>query len=275
MIDTKSLEKITIQTRRDILRMVHRVNSGHPGGSLGCAEFLVTLFNSEMKRNNDFSMDGKDEDIFFLSNGHISPVFYSVLARCGYFEVNELNTFRLINSRLQGHPTTHEGLPGVRIASGSLGQGLSVAIGAALSKKLNYDENLVYCLMGDGELQEGQTWEAILSASSWKVDNLCLVVDYNNMQVEGSVEQVMSLEPLIDKFLSFGWNTISCNGNKITELLDSFNKARKCSNRLSVIIAKTLVGKGVDFLEGQLSHNLTFPQEIARKALISLQNYYE
>ena len=275
MIDTKSLEKITIQTRRDILRMVHRVNSGHPGGSLGCAEFLVTLFNSEMKRNNDFSMDGKDEDIFFLSNGHISPVFYSVLARCGYFEVNELNTFRLINSRLQGHPTTHEGLPGVRIASGSLGQGLSVAIGAALSKKLNYDENLVYCLMGDGELQEGQTWEAILSASSWKVDNLCLVVDYNNMQVEGSVEQVMSLEPLIDKFLSFGWNTISCNGNKITELLDSFNKARKCSNRPSVIIAKTLVGKGVDFLEGQLSHNLTFPQEIARKALISLQNYYE
>ena len=179
MIDTKSLEKITIQTRRDILRMVHKVNSGHPGGSLGCAEFLVTLFNSEMKRNKDFSMDGKDEDIFFLSNGHISPVFYSVLARCGYFEVNELNTFRLINSRLQGHPTTHEGLPGVRIASGSLGQGLSVAIGAALSKKLNNDKNLVYCLMGDGELQEGQNWEAIMYASANKVDNIVVTVDLN------------------------------------------------------------------------------------------------
>ena len=161
MTDTEILKKITVQTRRDILRMVHKVNSGHPGGSLGCTEFLVTLFNSEMNRNKTFSMDGKDEDIFFLSNGHISPVFYSVLARCGYFEINELNTFRLINSRLQGHPTTHEGLPGVRIASGSLGQGLSVAVGASLSKKLNGDKNLVYCLMGDGELQEGQHKYAI------------------------------------------------------------------------------------------------------------------
>ena len=172
MFDIKTLEKIAVQTRRDILRMVHKVNSGHPGGSLGCTEFMVTLFNSEMKRNKSFAMDGIGEDVFFLSNGHISPVFYSVLARCGYFDVDELNTFRLINSRLQGHPTPHEVRQGVRIASGSLGQGLSVAIGAALSKKLNHDSNLVYCLMGDGELQEGQNWEAIMFASSNKVDNI-------------------------------------------------------------------------------------------------------
>ena len=272
----KSIEKIPSQIRRDILRMVHAVQSGHPGGSLGCTEFFVALYFKILNHDKEsFNMNGQNEDIFFLSNGHISPVFYSVLARAGYFSIGELSTFRKLNSRLQGHPTTHEGLPGVRIASGSLGQGLSVALGAAEAKKLSDDNNLVFSLHGDGELQEGQTWEAILSASSWKMDNLCLVVDYNNMQVEGSVDQVMSLEPLIDKFLSFGWNTISCNGNKITELLDSFNKARNCSNRPSVIIAKTLVGKGVDFLEGQLSHNLTFPQEIAKKALISLENFYE
>ena len=251
MIDTKSLEKITIQTRRDILRMVHKVNSGHPGGSLGCAEFLVTLFNSEMKRNKDFSMDGKDEDIFFLSNGHISPVFYSVLARCGYFEVNELNTFRLINSRLQGHPTTHEGLPGVRIASGSLGQGLSVAIGAALSKKLNNDKNLVYCLMGDGELQEGQNWEAIMYASANKVDNIVVTVDLNGQQIDGSTENVLSLGNLKSKFNAFGWEVIECfEGNNIDEIKSSLKEAKeKCFNNKPVcILLKTIMGNGVDFM---------------------------
>ena len=251
MIDTKSLEKITIQTRRDILRMVHKVNSGHPGGSLGCAEFLVTLFNSEMKRNKDFSMDGKDEDIFFLSNGHISPVFYSVLARCGYFEVNELNTFRLINSRLQGHPTTHEGLPGVRIASGSLGQGLSVAIGAALSKKLNNDKNLVYCLMGDGELQEGQNWEAIMYASANKVDNIVVTVDLNGQQIDGSTENVLSLGNLKSKFNAFGWKIIECfEGNDIDKIKSSLKKAKEiCFNKKPVcILLKTIMGNGVDFM---------------------------
>ena len=251
MIDTKSLEKITTQTRRDILRMVHKVNSGHPGGSLGCAEFLVTLFNSEMKRNKDFSMDGKDEDIFFLSNGHISPVFYSVLARCGYFEVNELNTFRLINSRLQGHPTTHEGLPGVRIASGSLGQGLSVAIGAALSKKLNNDKNLVYCLMGDGELQEGQNWEAIMYASANKVDNIVVTVDLNGQQIDGSTENVLSLGNLKSKFNAFGWEVIECfEGNNIDEIKSSLKEAKEiCFNYKPVcILLKTIMGNGVDFM---------------------------
>ena len=251
MIDTKSLEKITIQTRRDILRMVHKVNSGHPGGSLGCAEFLVTLFNSEMKRNKDFSMDGKDEDIFFLSNGHISPVFYSVLARCGYFEVNELNTFRLINSRLQGHPTTHEGLPGVRIASGSLGQGLSVAIGAALSKKLNNDKNLVYCLMGDGELQEGQNWEAIMYASANKVDNIVVTVDLNGQQIDGSTENVLSLGNLKSKFNAFGWEIIECfEGNDIDKIKSSLIQAKEiCFNNKPVcILLKTIMGNGVDFM---------------------------
>jgi len=251
MIDTKSLEEITIQTRRDILRMVHKVNSGHPGGSLGCAEFLVTLFNSEMKRNKDFSMDGKDEDIFFLSNGHISPVFYSVLARCGYFEVNELNTFRLINSRLQGHPTTHEGLPGVRIASGSLGQGLSVAIGAALSKKLNNDKNLVYCLMGDGELQEGQNWEAIMYASANKVDNIVVTVDLNGQQIDGSTENVLNLGNLKSKFIAFGWGVIECfEGNNIDEIKSSLKEAKEiCFNNKPVcILLKTIMGNGVDFM---------------------------
>ena len=251
MIDTKSLEKITIQTRRDILRMVHKVNSVHPGGSLGCAEFLVTLFNSEMKRNKDFSMDGKNEDIFFLSNGHISPVFYSVLARCGYFEVNELNTFRLINSRLQGHPTTHEGLPGVRIASGSLGQGLSVAIGAALSKKLNNDKNLIYCLLGDGELQEGQNWEAIMYASANKVDNIVVTVDLNGQQIDGSTENVLSLGNLKSKFNAFGWEIIECfEGNNIDKIKSSLKEAKEIcfKNKPVCILLKTIMGNGVDFM---------------------------
>ncbi len=251
MTDLKTLEKITIQTRRDILRMVHKVNSGHPGGSLGCAEFMVTLFNSEMKRNKKFSMDGFGEDIFFLSNGHISPVFYSVLARCGYFEVKELNTFRLINSRLQGHPTTHEGLPGVRIASGSLGQGLSVAIGAALSKKLNNDNNLVYCLMGDGELQEGQNWEAIMFASSNKVDNIIATVDLNGQQIDGSTDNVLNLGDIKNKFTAFGWEVIECNqGNNIYEIKGSLKSAKtKCFNGKPIcILLKTVMGNGVDFM---------------------------
>ena len=251
MADIKTLEKIATQTRRDILRMVHKVNSGHPGGSLGCTEFMVTLFNSEMKRNKTFAMDGIDEDVFFLSNGHISPVFYSVLARCGYFDVDELNTFRLINSRLQGHPTTHEGLPGVRIASGSLGQGLSVAIGAALSKKLNHDSNLVYCLMGDGELQEGQNWEAIMFASSNKVDNIIATVDLNGQQIDGSTNDVLNLGDIKNKFTAFGWEVIECvDGNNIYEIKNILELAKmKCFKDKPVcILLKTVMGNGVDFM---------------------------
>ena len=251
MQELEKLNNITTQTRRDILRMVHKVNSGHPGGSLGCTEFLVTLFNSVMKRNDDFSMDGINEDIFFLSNGHISPVFYSVLARCGYFDVDELNTFRLINSRLQGHPTTHEGLPGVRIASGSLGQGLSVAIGASLSKKINKDENLVYCLMGDGELQEGQNWEAIMYAAAKNVDNIIATIDLNGQQIDGSTDDVIKLGNLRTKFESFGWDVIEIdNGNNITDILNGLEKAKSKTflGKPVCILLKTIMGNGVDFM---------------------------
>ena len=251
MQELKKLNNITTQTRRDILRMVHKVNSGHPGGSLGCAEFLVTLFNSVMKRNDDFSMDGINEDIFFLSNGHISPVFYSVLARCGYFDVDELNTFRLINSRLQGHPTTHEGLPGVRIASGSLGQGLSVAIGASLSKKINNDNNLVYCLMGDGELQEGQNWEAIMYAAAKNVDNIIATIDLNGQQIDGSTDDVIKLGNVRSKFESFGWDVIEIdNGNNISEILKGLElaKSKTFSDKPVCILLKTIMGNGVDFM---------------------------
>ena len=251
MQELEKLNNITTQTRRDILRMVHKVNSGHPGGSLGCAEFLVTLFNSVMKRNDDFSMDGINEDIFFLSNGHISPVFYSVLARCGYFDVDELNTFRLINSRLQGHPTTHEGLPGVRIASGSLGQGLSVAIGASLSKKINKDDNLVYCLMGDGELQEGQNWEAIMYAAAKNVDNIIAIIDLNGQQIDGSTDEVIKLGNIRTKFESFGWDVIEIdNGNNISDILNGLEKAKSKTflGKPICILLKTIMGNGVDFM---------------------------
>ena len=251
MQELEKLNNITTQTRRDILRMVHKVNSGHPGGSLGCAEFLVTLFNSVMKRNDDFSMDGINEDIFFLSNGHISPVFYSVLARCGYFDVDELNTFRLINSRLQGHPTTHEGLPGVRIASGSLGQGLSVAIGASLSKKINKDDNLVYCLMGDGELQEGQNWEAIMYAAAKNVDNIIATIDLNGQQIDGSTDDVIKLGNVRTKFESFGWDVIEIdNGNNISDILNGLEKAKSKTflGKPICILLKTIMGNGVDFM---------------------------
>ena len=251
MQELEKLNNITTQTRRDILRMVHKVNSGHPGGSLGCTEFLVTLFNSVMKRNDDFSMDGINEDIFFLSNGHISPVFYSVLARCGYFDIDELNTFRLINSRLQGHPTTHEGLPGVRIASGSLGQGLSVAIGASLSKKINNDDNLVYCLMGDGELQEGQNWEAIMYAAAKNVDNIIATIDLNGQQIDGSTDDVIKLGNVRTKFESFGWDVIEIeNGNNISDIFNGLVKAKSKTflGKPVCILLKTIMGNGVDFM---------------------------
>ena len=227
MPDLKLLEKTTIQVRRDILRMVHKVNSGHPGGSLGCAEFCVSLFFDQMEFSLPFKIDGKNEDIFFLSNGHISPVFYSVLARRGFFPIEELNTFRLINSRLQGHPTTHEGLPGIRVASGSLGQGLSVAIGSALTKKLDKDPKTVFVLMGDGELQEGQNWEAIMYAAANKVDNLIATIDLNGRQIDGNTDDVLDLGDLNNKFISFGWEVIELNdGNSINEVINKIKIAK-------------------------------------------------
>ena len=251
MPDLKLLEKTTIQVRRDILRMVHKVNSGHPGGSLGCAEFFVSLFFDQLEFTLPFKIDGKNEDIFFLSNGHISPVFYSVLARRGFFPIEELNTFRLINSRLQGHPTTHEGLPGIRVASGSLGQGLSVAIGSALTKKLDKDPKTVFVLMGDGELQEGQNWEAIMYAAANKVDNLIATIDLNGKQIDGNTDDVLDLGDLNNKFISFGWEVIELNdGNSINEII---NKIKIAKTKLGygkpiVILMKTEMGNGVDFM---------------------------
>ena len=233
--------------------MVHSNNSGHPGGSLGCTEFLVVLFFQIMKRKDDFDMNGFDEDLFFLSNGHISPVFYSVLARCGYFPIEELSTFRDINSRLQGHPTTHEGLPGIRIASGSLGQGLSVSIGAALTKKLNGEKNIVYSLHGDGELQEGQNWEAIMYAAANKVDNLICTIDNNNKQIDGDLKDVLDLGNIEAKFKSFGWLTINLeNGNDIEKVKAALTKAKENCFRGKpvVIIMKTVMGNGVDYMMG-------------------------
>ena len=251
MSDNKSLENLVTQVRRDILRMVHKVNSGHPGGSLGCAEFLVTLYNDVMQLKDGFDMDGKGEDLFFLSNGHISPVIYSVLARKGYFPVEELNTFRLLDSRLQGHPTTHEGLPGIRIASGSLGQGMSVAIGAALTKKLNGDEHLVYSLHGDGELQEGQIWEAAMYAAGNKVDNYIATIDYNQKQIDGAVEDVLPLGSLVDKFTAFGWDVLEVTeGNKIQAIKDGLAeaKSRTGKGKPVCILLHTEMGNGVDFM---------------------------
>ena len=251
MIDINHLEALTTQVRRDILRMVHKVNSGHPGGSLGCTEFFVSLFNVIMERNDSFEMDGQNEDIFFLSNGHISPVFYSVLARLNYFDVSELNTFRLINSRLQGHPTTHEGLPGVRVASGSLGQGLSVAIGASHSKKLNNDSKLIYSLHGDGELQEGQNWEAIMYASAKNVDNIIATIDVNGQQIDGSTPDVIDMGNLKSKFESFGWDVCEINqGNNIQSIIDGMNKAKSKTgkNKPVCVLLKTIMGNGVDFM---------------------------
>ena len=251
MSDLQHLEALVIQVRRDIMRQVHKVNSGHPGGSLGCTEFLVALFQEIMDRKEGFVMDGKDEDIFFLSNGHISPVFYSVLARSGYFSVEELNTFRLLNSRLQGHPTTHDGLPGVRIASGSLGQGISVAIGAASAKKLNNDKHLVYVLCGDGELQEGQNWEAIMYAAGNKVDNLIVSVDLNGQQIDGSTDTVLPMGNIRAKFEAFGWEVLDIeNGNDLGAIIAGMEKAKlKTGNRKPVcVLLHTIMGNGVDFM---------------------------
>ncbi|WP_452224336.1 transketolase [Lacinutrix chionoecetis] len=251
MANTQQLEDITTQVRRDILRMVHKVNSGHPGGSLGCAEFFVALYNEIMDRKDGFDMDGVGEDLFFLSNGHISPVFYSVLARVGYFPVTELNTFRLINSRLQGHPTTHEGLPGVRVASGSLGQGMSVALGAAQAKKLNGDKHLIYSLHGDGELQEGQNWEAIMYAAGNNVDNIISTIDLNGQQIDGSTDKVLPLGDVRNKFEAFGWTVVDIEeGNNIEAILKGMAEAKSLTGKGKpvCVLLHTVMGNGVDFM---------------------------
>ena len=251
MSNIQQLKDLTTQVRRDILRMVHKVNSGHPGGSLGCAEFFVALYNEIMDRNAGFHMDGIGEDLFFLSNGHISPVYYSVLARSGYFPVEELNTFRLIDSRLQGHPTTHEGLPGVRIASGSLGQGMSVAIGAAEAKKLNDDDHLIYSLHGDGELQEGQNWEAIMYASAKKIDNLIATVDLNGKQIDGETDDVLAMGDVKAKFEAFDWEVVEIKeGNNIESILSGMAEAKAKSGKGKpvCVLLETEMGNGVDFM---------------------------
>lgn len=251
MPDYNYLNDLVSQVRRDILRMVHKVNSGHPGGSLGCTEFIVALYNEVMELDTNFDMNGKGEDLFFLSNGHISPVFYSVLARRGFFPVEELSTFRLVDSRLQGHPTTHEGLPGVRIASGSLGQGLSVAIGAAMSKKLNNDNKTVFALLGDGELQEGQNWEAIMFAAGKKVDNLIATIDLNGKQIDGKTDDVMPMGDIAEKFKAFGWEVIELDhGNNLKAVIETLAlaKSKTANNKPVVIIMKTEMGNGVDYM---------------------------
>ena len=246
------LKNFASQVRRDIVRMVHAQNSGHPGGSLGCVEYFTALYNEIMNYNTNFNMDGKNEDLFFLSNGHISPVYYSTLARCGYFPISELSTFRKIDSRLQGHPTTHEGLPGVRIASGSLGQGLSVAIGAANSKKLNNDNSIVYTLHGDGELQEGQIWEAAMYASAKKIDNLISTIDYNGRQIDGDVDDVLTLGNIESKWIAFGWKTLECDGNNMKDVVNTLHQAKSLTGNGQpiMIIMKTEMGFGVDYMMG-------------------------
>jgi transketolase len=273
LIVMSELKEIATQIRRDIVRMVHAVQSGHPGGSLGCTEFFTALYFKIMKHDPNFSMDGKGEDLFFLSNGHISPVFYSSLARSGYFPVAELATFRKLNSRLQGHPTTQEHLPGVRIASGSLGQGMSVAIGAALAKKLNKDESIVYSLHGDGELDEGQNWEAIMFAPNKGVDNLIATIDYNGQQIDGSTKKVMDLGNLHAKFEAFGWQVMEMDGNDMDAVIAGLQDARKLlgNGKPVVILMKTIMGKGIDFMEGTHEwHGIAPNDEQLKKALDQL-----
>ncbi len=268
-----NLKEIATQIRRDIVRMVHAVQSGHPGGSLGCTEYMTALYFSVMKHNPKFDMDGIGEDLFFLSNGHISPVFYSALARSGYFPVEELNTFRKINSRLQGHPTTHEHLPGVRIASGSLGQGMSVAVGAALAKKLNNDNNIVYSLHGDGELDEGQNWEAIMFAAHKKVDNLIATIDWNGQQIDGPTKTVMALDSLKAKFEAFNWHILEMEGNDMDAVVAGLNNAKTFvgKGKPIVILMKTEMGKGIDFMEGSHEwHGIAPNDEQLAKALAQL-----
>jgi transketolase len=268
-----NLKETASQVRRDIVRMVHAVQSGHPGGSLGCADFLTALYFNTMKHNTNFSMDGKGEDLFFLSNGHVSPLFYSVLARSGYFDIKELASFRKINSRLQGHPTTHEHLPGVRMASGSLGQGLSNAIGAALTKKLNNDKGLVFSLHGDGELQEGQIWEAVMFAPHNKVDNLIATIDYNGQQIDGPTSKVLNLESLKAKFEAFNWTVIEMNGNDMDDVVAGLDKAKSLTGngKPICILMKTSMGKGVDFMEGSHEwHGIAPNDDQLAKALAQL-----
>lgn len=273
--DITKLKNIASQVRRDIVRMVHACQSGHPGGSLGCADFLVALYFDAMKRKEGFDMRGKGEDVFYLSNGHISPVFYSILAHAGYFDKSELATFRKLNSRLQGHPTTHEHLPGVRVASGSLGQGLSVAIGHAVGKKLDKDENLVFTLHGDGELQEGQNWEAIMYASHNKVDNLIATVDYNGQQIDGPTSKVLSLGNLKSKFEAFDWKVLEVeNGNDMEEILTILDEAKSLTGKGQpiCILLKTEMGYGVDYMMGSHAwHGKAPNDEQLAKALDQLE----
>ena len=267
------LQETASQIRRDIVRMVHGVQSGHPGGSLGCADFLTALYFKVMKHDPAFYMDGVGEDLFFLSNGHISPLLYSCLARTGYFPVSELGSFRKLNTRLQGHPTTHEHLPGIRIASGSLGQGLSVGIGAALAKKLNGDERLVYTLHGDGELQEGQIWEAVMFAAHHKVDNLIATIDWNGQQIDGPTEQVISLGNISEKFEAFGWITLSMQGNDMNDVVRVLDEAKSLTGQGKpiAIMMHTLMGKGVDFMENDHGwHGIAPNDDQLAKALAQL-----
>ncbi|MCB0700252.1 MAG: transketolase [Chitinophagaceae bacterium] len=270
----QQLKDTASQVRRDIVRMVHAVQSGHPGGSLGCTEYMVALYFNTMKFSTDFDMDGKGEDVFFLSNGHISPVFYSVLSRSGYFPTSELSTFRKIDSRLQGHPTTHEGLPGVRIASGSLGQGMSVACGAAVAKKMNGDNRFVYSLHGDGELQEGQNWEAIMFAAHHKLDNLIATVDWNGQQIDGPTDKVMAMGDLRAKFEAFGWHVIDLpKGNDMEAVVNTLDAAQKETGKGKpiMILMKTDMGYGVDFMQGTHEwHGIAPNDEQLEKALAQL-----
>lgn len=274
MVDTNNLSNVASQVRRDIVRMVHAVQSGHPGGSLGCTDYLTALMFSIMQHNpKQFNMDGIGEDLFFLSNGHISPLYYSVLARVGYFDVAELSTFRKINTRLQGHPTTHEGLPGIRMSSGSLGQGMSVAIGAALTKKLNNDNSIVYSLHGDGELQEGQNWEAIMFAAHHKVDNLIATIDFNGQQIDGSTNKVLSLGNLETKFEAFDWQVLEMDGNNMDAVVNGLQLAKTFvgKGKPIVIIMKTQMGQGVDFMMGSHEwHGIAPNDEQLAKALAQL-----
>ncbi len=275
MTKTTELKKTATQVRRDIVRMVNKSKSGHPGGSLGCADFLVALYFDTMKHNpENFTLDGKNEDLFFLSNGHVAPVWYSVLARAGYFPVKELSTLRELESRLQGHPTTEEGLPGVRIASGSLGQGLSVAAGAAVTKKINNDNSLVFSLHGDGELQEGQIWEAAMFANAKKLDNLIATVDYNKKQIDGSTDDVLTLGNLKDKWLSFGWEVLETNGNDMEQITATLQKAKGMTGngKPIVILMTTEMGMGVDFMMGTHKwHGAAPSDEQTKTALAQLE----
>lgn len=272
--DLVHLNKVCTQIRRDIVRQVFNCQSGHPGGSLGCTEYFVALYFHLMKHNPSFQMDGKGEDLFFLSNGHISPGWYATLARAGYFPVAELATFRQINSRLQGHPATHEHLPGVRVASGSLGQGLSVAVGAALAKKLNHDHHVVYVLMGDGEQQEGQVWEAGMFAAHHKVDNLIATIDYNGQQIDGPVDQVMSLKNLKAKWEAFGWTVLESNGNNLEDLITTLEKAKTLLGQGKPVmnLMRTVMGNGVDFMMGSHKwHGVAPNEEEYKKAMAQLE----